>query len=485
MIAIVVDTNILRESPYLSRPEWLSLSSHRADWQIDLIVPNVVVMETTKVVPREWVSQKDYLSKAKVGAFGLQGDLDTLLQGIQKHIDDYGDQLLSRLSELGAQVAPYPEALHSDIAYRASRGIAPYHASDKDGYRDTLVWLTVLDVAERNPDHEVWFVSNNVNDFGDPSVKKKGDPKYDETSPLPRPLHPELLQELESRELEGRVKYVTSLLSLEQHLAALHGPISDDDLIALTSAIDFGALQALLNDQTSIVISPKDAALNPGPLQAFVSKLFTRAPDWIFSDAAGRGEERWTANYAVDAEAEILAIPADPSAAPSVVNKTLRVSGTAAFTKRGQPEDVQVSRIEALADDPNRGIWEVLTSAGFGQIDLVGPSSYGSFIQSVQAAQNLTPPSEFFKTMAQSVQAAQNLTPPSEFFKTMAQSVQAAQNLTLPPEFFKTMARGLHASHDVIPAAEPTREFPDADTSAIDSLPDDDEGPEEGDRRSA
>lgn len=179
-----------------------------------------------------------------------------------------------------------------------------------------------------------------------------------------------------------------------------------------------------------------------------MNKLLARPQEWTFSDAAGRGEDRWTANYDVDAEAEILAISTDPSMPPSVVNKPLRVSGTAAFTKQGQPEEVQVSRIEALPDDPNPGIWAVLNSTGFGHIDLIGSLDPAVFAASVQSA-------------------------------------QAAQSFTLPPEIFQAMAKGLRASQNVTPAADPTREFPDPEASSIDPVPDDDEGTEEGPRRSA
>ncbi|KSU75413.1 PIN domain-containing protein [Pseudarthrobacter enclensis] len=191
MIAVVVDTNIISQSPKLARPEWISLSEHRADWGVTLLVPEIVVMETTKVVPREWGKQRDDLSKAKVGTFGLQEQLDAIVQGIQNHIDGYEAQLNSRLSELGARVVPTPNVPHSNIAFRASRGRAPYHAGVKDGYRDTLIWFTVLDVATKNSDDEVWFVSSNTNDFGNPSVKKKGDDN-DAPLQLPRPLHPDL-----------------------------------------------------------------------------------------------------------------------------------------------------------------------------------------------------------------------------------------------------------------------------------------------------
>ena len=479
MIAIVVDTNILRESPYLSRPEWISLSAHKADWQINLLVPDVVVMETTKVVPREWVNQKEILNKAKVGTFGLQDDLDALKQVIQDHIDNYGDQLRSRLSELGANVVPYPDVPHSDIAFRASRGIAPYHAGDKDGYRDTLIWLTVLDVATTNPDHEVWFVSNNVNDFGDPEVKKQGDADGDRT-PLPRPLHPQLRQDLEDRGLNGRVKYSTSLQSLEQHIAALHGPISDEDLAELISLLDLEALENYMNDQARGPISPKDAALTPGTVQAIVAKLVPNADAWTFSDAAGRGEDRWTANYVVDAEAEIFVHAADPSSAPTVVNKFLRVTGTAAFYKSGVVEAVQVSRIEALPDDPDRGVWGVLDSTGFGQLDVAGLSA---FLQASQFAQGIALPTDTLKAMAQAVQAARDIALPTDTLKAMARVVQAARGIALPADTLNAMARVVQAARDITPAAAQTEGL--SGPGASSSVSGDEEETEEDDGGSA
>jgi hypothetical protein len=56
MIAVVVDRNVLRNSPYLTRREWVSLSDHRADWKVSLLVPDVVLMETINVVPSEYVN---------------------------------------------------------------------------------------------------------------------------------------------------------------------------------------------------------------------------------------------------------------------------------------------------------------------------------------------------------------------------------------------------------------------------------------------
>lgn len=90
------------------------------------------------------------------------------------------------LSRLGIQVLPVPSIDHMEIARRAAKGIAPY-SEKKDGYRDILIWFTLRSIANRDASNDVWYVSQNTQDFADPG--SSGDfPSF----------HPGLLSELES-----------------------------------------------------------------------------------------------------------------------------------------------------------------------------------------------------------------------------------------------------------------------------------------------
>jgi hypothetical protein len=360
MISIVIDSNVIRDSPYLSRSEWSSLFEKRYEWGVELLVPDVVLMESTKVVPEEWGRQRDALKKVKVGAFGLQDDLNNMVQRIDDQIVGYEQELTSRLSELDIRVLSTPEIPHMEIAYRASRRKAPYHEGDKDGYRDTLIWFTVLEVAKNNPNHEVWLVSNNTKDFGKPGAKQGPD---NSDGPIPRPLHPHLEEDLLDQGLHGRVMYATSLRALEHHIAALSGPIPNEALWNLIQATQLDLLLESLNDETSHLVPAKDLALNPrfdyGVIQAFLDVPGT----WRFTDAAGRVHGRWTANFSVDVDTEIFPISPDTDDFASVVIKPLRVSGTVAFTENGEPQDLQISGIEALPDDPGREAWALRATA--------------------------------------------------------------------------------------------------------------------------
>ncbi|BCW86470.1 hypothetical protein NicSoilE8_41430 (plasmid) [Arthrobacter sp. NicSoilE8] len=352
MIAVVLDTNILCESPFLSRPEWSSLAQNATAWQVSLLIPDVVRMETINVVIRNWEDQQVVLGKAKIGDLGLGGELQALIDGIQERIDSYEDQLDGRLAELGAELVAVPEIPHLEIAKRAAKGIAPYQEKKKDAYRDTLIWLTLLDTAESHPAMEAWFVSKNVQDFGDLQAKQGGNSDK-ATDQIPRPFHQQLQREIELRGLQGRVKYATSLETLEQHFAALHGPISAEDLETLKGLVDYESLGSILSHQPAIPVAPNDLALDPVINDSVVYEMVALEKTWAFADAAGRGEDLWTANYRVDVEAEIICSRPE-SFGITVLTKTLRVSGTAAFTKQGEPKELQVSRVEALPNDPDR-----------------------------------------------------------------------------------------------------------------------------------
>lgn len=363
MIAIIVDTNAIVASPKLSRDEWVSLSDDKSNRNISMWVPEVVLMEAVHVVQRDWENQKELLKKAKVGTFGLQADLDTLVQGIQNHIDDYPTELHSRLAALSVQIVPTPNVPHLEVATRASKKAAPYRSGDKDGYRDTLIWLTVLELATTKPDHEIWFVSSNTQDFGDPLSTKKENAQNDPGS-LPLPLNPQLQEELREKNLHTRVKYAKNLLSLEQHLAALYRPITDEDLESLKASVDAEALRILLAKSLD---SNSFLATDPDFPSETLNEIRVNQQDWEFSEAARRGQGKWTSNFAVDVEAEFIGPSDDLLNTEASKTKIIRVSGTLGLNDDGQPLQLEVTSIEEQLTHPDRQLLDLVRALGFGQ----------------------------------------------------------------------------------------------------------------------
>ncbi|MDJ0318595.1 PIN domain-containing protein [Arthrobacter antibioticus] len=368
MIAIVLDTNILRKSPYLSRNEWVLCATHKDEWKVRILVPEVVVMETTNTVTRDWTTDRNACSRVKVGGFGLQKEVDTIVQAIDTHITSYEDDLKKRLSELGAEILPDPAVSHTEVAKRAAKRTAPYQdKSSKDNYRDTIIWLSVIEAAGNNPEHEVWFVSENHDDFG-----IKGNSTTDEVQ---KEFHQGLHKELVSLGLQDRVKYAQNLADLVQHISSIYGPIDTEELNVLTAAVQYDELRRWLDEKVlAMTIAARDIALDPTVSIAVVSEILSPALEWKFSDEAKNGETEWTAKYVVDFQAVVLGYSIHAEESRSTDNKVLRASGTVTFGKQGSVQKFEIAKLEALPDDPNRWMWELLDQTGFPELGDFGPA---------------------------------------------------------------------------------------------------------------
>jgi hypothetical protein len=62
----------------------------------------------------------------------------------------YPARLDQRLEELGATVVPIPDVTHHQLLERALRKRKPFGEKKDTGYKDTLIWLTVLHVARQH-----------------------------------------------------------------------------------------------------------------------------------------------------------------------------------------------------------------------------------------------------------------------------------------------------------------------------------------------
>ncbi|MHA7283703.1 PIN domain-containing protein [Arthrobacter sp. TMS2-4] len=355
MIFIVPDTNILHNDPLLAGEAWRSLDEHREEWAIQIAVPDVVEMETVRKVREKWTLERKPFDDARLGKFGLQDDVRTIANAITARIDSYEADLTERLAELGANVV-LPSALnHLEIARRAAYSIAPYQRKTKDGYRDTVIWLTVMSIAEENPDSHVWFVSDNSQDFGPVAPNWTGE-NQGSRSDCPILFHSQLRKDLDARGLFDRVNYVTSLQTLEQHLASLRGPISDDDLAALVSGLDGSELSFLLEEQIKgQQIAPSQAALSLNTVSASIVSADSVGYTWHFSDSARRGQGRWTANFDINVEAYVWTRTYSGDAV--MVSKLLNAGGRITFKESSEVESLEILSVKALPDDPNRSLW--------------------------------------------------------------------------------------------------------------------------------
>ena len=204
MMHILLDTNPIVSDGFGSSANFKRLLELAHGHGITVYVPRVVLDE---VVGRFAKDLSDSVEKAEAELAFMSrriardlGTLDTALDA-NKEVESFRSAFSTRLVEAGVAVPQYPIASHKDVTDRAIFRRKPFRDNGV-GYRDTLIWLTVLELADQVEDNIV-LVTNNSQDFGDGPTR----------------LHGQLQEDLENRgHGRDKVALVTSIKDVVQQL---------------------------------------------------------------------------------------------------------------------------------------------------------------------------------------------------------------------------------------------------------------------------
>lgn len=156
--------------------------------RIGLLVPQVAVDEAVNKYREELETPHREWQRASKRLRGL-GAIDesevTHALDLQAIEANFRQELTEKLTSARAEILPYPSVSHETVVRRALARERPFDAEGKHGYRDTLIWETVLEhVDEEKP---IVIVSADNRAF---SGKGQTD------------LFPGLVEELEARGLD-------------------------------------------------------------------------------------------------------------------------------------------------------------------------------------------------------------------------------------------------------------------------------------------
>jgi predicted nucleic acid-binding protein len=206
---VVPDSNILFRDFALDGPQWRLVLDQARRGQFKLAVPEVVITETVNNYRRELKNAHVKLRSVVETQGGRLVELGITDLRLETEIDRdaavaaYEGVLRRRLADAGAEILDVPDVKHAELIKRAVDQTQPFRDPDS-GYRDTLIWWSVLALAA---DDDVALVSNDKPAFAG-----------DEPDKLGR----DLLHDLEVRKLAGdRVKLYPSLAPfIEAHVPA-------------------------------------------------------------------------------------------------------------------------------------------------------------------------------------------------------------------------------------------------------------------------
>lgn len=161
---VILDTTETYKDLLLENIAFSVVSSLVSKGLITLIVPKIVVEETINHSRKELEDAVKAVGLLKRLAPSLvenlpQADLESCVQS-------YTETLFARLEELGARQPGYDMLDIDALVTRALQGGKPFDSSGRRGFRDAVIWETVLHELNRTQQDAV-LVTRNTNDFGE------------------------------------------------------------------------------------------------------------------------------------------------------------------------------------------------------------------------------------------------------------------------------------------------------------------------------
>lgn len=191
----VIDTNFIHADYFLRGTRITSLAGSAHKLGQTVLMPQVVCDEMCK----QYYEEVDELASSFKG---IQKNLNKLSPTKYQWADydfnklktDYEQSLINRCNDLDIGIIKYPAVSHRDMVKRELSKRKPFKDSTK-GYRDALIWETVLDLGKNCRKHDtVVLLSENTDDFADKKVD----------------LHPDLLEDCKAKGiLDGTIKLVS------------------------------------------------------------------------------------------------------------------------------------------------------------------------------------------------------------------------------------------------------------------------------------
>jgi hypothetical protein len=166
MIHVLLDTNAIDLNRPLTTTAGEALMEAAHSGKVQLVVPELVIAELVNRW-REECSRAATERDAAAHKLVALGATDR--RRIPRPIDveaaaaAFEQGFRRELQAAGAEMPPLPDVPHGDIVDRALRRDQPFDVKGHDGYRDVLLWETVLEQTAAG--HDVALVSSDMRAF--------------------------------------------------------------------------------------------------------------------------------------------------------------------------------------------------------------------------------------------------------------------------------------------------------------------------------
>ncbi len=166
---VVIDSNIFIEDFSMKSNTFRVFLSQIERTGHNLIMSQVVFDEVINKFTENIKTSKRNIDSilAKVRSITNQ-DFDNPINEelLENIVREYGESLRAKLNSIHTVFANYPNVNHHVVVDRALKRRKPFNNEGQKGYRDTLIWETILQLA-RHDQTAIAFISKNKSDFAD------------------------------------------------------------------------------------------------------------------------------------------------------------------------------------------------------------------------------------------------------------------------------------------------------------------------------
>jgi hypothetical protein len=190
---LILDSNIYCRDFSLAGTSFQTFLSELLRTGNSLFVPEIIIEEVVNSYFKEYKILRTIA--ARIGFVSYQH-----LPNLNEQKRRYQTDLLEKLSRIHYSPLGYPNTPHGVLARKALEHKKPFKPNGQ-GYRDSLIWANVLELAGSGDHSAVGFISSNVRDFA----------AENDTSQL----HPDLLEDIRRTSQVGSIGEIRFFASLE------------------------------------------------------------------------------------------------------------------------------------------------------------------------------------------------------------------------------------------------------------------------------
>jgi hypothetical protein len=164
---IILDTNILRSDILLRGNEFNILLDYLKRTTSNVILPQIVIDEAKELFKKTLIERLKKFDSAHNNLRLIVPDfLENFNQNveIEQEVDNYITFLKKSLEIKDNNIIPYNNNYLPELVQRTIKRIKPIKEDGK-GFRDLLIWLSILDYVKTTYEKQIILISSNTNDF--------------------------------------------------------------------------------------------------------------------------------------------------------------------------------------------------------------------------------------------------------------------------------------------------------------------------------